>query len=229
MYFFKRISIWVPNVYGCVLISLCLVAMTAIAGRHIHQFLSIEQVTGAKILIVEGWIPPAELDQAMITFRSGKYSMLITTGGPAPESFTEKKNVSYAELARDYLINKGISSNSVKAVPTPNTDRDRTYLSAAITRDWLNSAGLSPKMLDVISSGVHSRRTLLLYRKAFGPEVNVGIRPTVPTEYDPANWWRTSLGTKTVLMESISLIWTVFFFNQKNAEEFVISASHIKP
>lgn len=183
------------------------------AGRHVHAFLALEQPSDARLLVVEGWIPPAELEQAAARFKSGRYHTLITTGGPVTATLYLQKPEAYAVLSRDYLVRHGLPAAAVIAVPAPASMRDRTFLSAVMVRTWLQQSGQTVKALDVFSSGAHSRRSQLAYQLAFGPAVRIGILAARPSEYDPAAWWRSSTGAKTVIGEAISWLWTVLFFH----------------
>ena len=147
---------------------------------------------------------PDELDQAITRFHTGSYNTVITTGGAIPASLYRHESTTYAGLARDYLVRRGIPSDSVTAVPAPESAQDRTYLSAVMVRDWLTQSGRKIDAVDVFSSGVHSRRSRAVYRLAFGPAVRVGIIAARPSAYDPDAWWTTSTGAKTVLSETIA-------------------------
>lgn len=156
---------------------------------------------------------PDELGQVIALLRNGNYNTVITTGGPVPTTLTRHESVSFAELARDYLILRGLPENMVTAVPAPASAQDRTYLSAIMVREWLKHSGQTVDALDVYSSGVHSRRTRAVYRMAFGPSVRIGILAARPTTYDFNSWWTTSDGAKTVITELIGWIWNELFFH----------------
>src|SRR5262249_14838687 len=134
------------------------------------------------------------------------------TGGPIPAGFEKLGRDSFAELARDFLVRRGLAEDAVTAVPTPASAQDRSFLSAVMLREWGARKGARWEALDLLSSGVHSRRSRMLYRIAFGPDVRIGILAARSGAYNPAAWWRTSVGAKTVLSETISLVWTKLFF-----------------
>ncbi len=165
------------------------------------------------MLVVEGWMPPEELDQAVALFQMGKYKLVITTGGPITSTIYHQKPHAYAPLAREYLIRQGIPADAVVAVPAPASAQDRTYLSAVMVRFWLAKSNQDIDLIDLFSSGVHARRSRELYRLAFGPAVTIGIISAKPSDYDPAAWWTTSIGAKTVITELISWFWTMLLFN----------------
>ena len=66
--------------------------------------------------------------------------------------------------------------------------------------------------IDVVSSGVHARRTWLLFEKAF-PSVDVGIISITPNSYDTSRWWLFSEGVRSVISESIAYIYARFIFS----------------
>ena len=70
--------------------------------------------------------------------------------------------------------------------PSPRREsaQDRTFLSAVVVRDWLRRQGGTIDAVDLFSGGVHARRSRLVYRIAFGPEVDVGVFAAPPRRYD---------------------------------------------
>ena len=208
----RRREVWIPTVWGWLFILIVGAGTLVLAGRHAHSFLAPNQPSGAHLLIVEGWMSASELDQAVDGFRDGGYERIITTGGPIEPGLGRSDHASYAGLARDYLVQRGLPGISVTAVPAPASGQDRTYLSAVMVREWLEQSGLAVDAIDVLSSGVHSRRSWALYRVAFGSRVRIGILAARPISYDPDGWWRTSVGAKTVMSEALSWIWTEVFF-----------------
>lgn len=209
---FRQKQIWIPTISGWILTFALFSGLLLFAGRYVYPFLAPEQPAGARLLAVEGWLQPEELDQAVIRFKVGNYSRIITTGGPVSANLYHPAPVPYAVLARDYLVRRGLPAATVNAVPAPASLKDRTFLSAVMVRTWLEESGQTVAALDVFSSGVHSRRSRAVYRLAFGPDVRIGIIAARPTEYDPDNWWQTSAGAKTVIAETISWLWTELFF-----------------
>lgn len=208
----RRRTIWMPTFAGWALALLAVIAALAWIFLHLHAFLAVNQPVAARLLVVEGWVSPRELDQAIALFRNGHYRSVITTGGPGTADLYQPNPVAYARLARDYLIRHGVPADTVTAVAAPESAQDRTYLSAVMVRDWLQQSGLKVDALDVFSSGVHSRRSRALYRMAFGPKVRIGILAARPGTYNPDAWWTSSNGVKTVISESISWIWTELLF-----------------
>ena len=211
--FFHRQEIWIPTIPGGLVILFVCAGACLLAVRHVHSFLAPNESVGARLLIIEGWMAPDQLDQGLAAVRNGGYNNVITVGSTAPADLYRAEPVPYAELARDYLVRHGLPGSLVTAVPVPESAQDRTYLNAVMIRGWLQRSGRTVDAIDVFSSGVHSRRSRMLYRTAFGPHIRVGILAARPSGYDPDAWWATSVGAKSVLSEAISWVWTALFFH----------------
>lgn len=210
---FRRRRVWVPTIWTWLLLLVAISASLTFAVRHISFFLAPNHPVHARLLVVEGWMDAQELDQAAATYRSGGYERIVTTGGPIDEFEHVDPTASYAERARSYLVRSGLPTASVLAAPAPASAQNRSFLSAVMVREWATRSGLAVDELDVVSSGVHSRRSWLLYEMAFGAPVRIGIVSVRPSNYALDGWWRTSTGTKEVLAETIAWIWTKAFFH----------------
>jgi hypothetical protein len=65
----------------------------------------------------------------------------------------------------------------------------------------------------VISLGPHTRRTRLLFEKALGKEVSVGVMAVEDQDYDPRHWWRSSEGFRVVSGELLAYGYARFWFH----------------
>ena len=97
-------------------------------------------------------------------------------------------------------------------VPSHVNGRERTYSSAIALRDWFREHKTLVSSINALTEGAHARRTRLLYQKAVGRNVTVGIIAVSNPDYDPKQWWRYSDGVREVTGESIAYIYTKFFF-----------------
>ncbi len=216
---FRRRHVWLPTLWG---VMLSLVALTALAAALIANAPAYLAVTepardadgkGARLLIVEGWMDDRELDQAVAVFRNGRYERIVTTGGPLeswigiPVPWKD-----YAERGARYLAAHGLADATIDAVPAPASAQDRTFLSAVVVREWAARQRIPLDAVDLLSVGVHARRSRMMFRAALGPGVEVGVIAAQPSFYEPQRWWKTSAGAKLVLGESISLAWTACCF-----------------
>lgn len=210
---FQKRQVWVPTFTGTIAILIIVAIGLVSLASNLHNFLALNQPIKAHILVVEGWMDSAELDQAAKLAKQVGYQHVITTGGHVKGLPYTGKTATYAELSRNYLITYGnLNPQVVTAVSTPESAQDRTYLSAVMVRLWLEQAQLDNTSIEIASAGVHSRRTKATFRLALKPTMNLGIRAVQPSGYDPNTWWKTSVGAKTVITECISWIWTELFF-----------------
>jgi hypothetical protein len=211
---FRRRQIWFPSLLGGLLL-IALAALGLLAAiRFMYPFLAQERpAPGARLLVIEGWLGAGEFDQAVVIFRRGQYERVVTTGGPIDNWPDLLGATNHADFAARYLRTHGLAGVDLTSVPAPASAQERSFLSAVQVRDWATRQGLRPTALDVFSSGVHARRSRMLYQLAFGPEVDVGVLSARPSDYESEGWWQTSAGAKTVLGELISLAWTVCCFH----------------
>jgi hypothetical protein len=204
---FRRREIWFPTLWGWLALLVLGAAFVLFVGRSIHGFLAMTDPVGARVLVVEGWMGPEELDEVIAVFRARGYERIITTGGPMSSWSPAPAPTNYADRAALYLKEHGVPEEALTAVPARARIRDRTYNSAVTVREWAKRSGLRLEALDLISDGPHARRSRALYQLAFGPEVKVGVLATKSYDYDAARWWRSSLGAKDVIEQAIEYAW----------------------
>ena len=110
-----------------------------------------------------------------------------------------------------------MAADAVQVVPAHTVGRDRTYTSALALRDWFREHHLNVTALNVVSADVHSRRTRLLFQRAFGSEVRVGIVAIPDPDYEPRHWWRYSEGVREILGETIAYGYAKFIFTPEKS------------
>jgi uncharacterized SAM-binding protein YcdF (DUF218 family) len=205
--FFRLRRIWLPTMFGWIVLLLLSIVTSILIVRNIYAFLAQNEPVGARILVIEGWLAPEELDQAVKIYKKGGYERVVTTGGPIsgwPELII---NTDYAKVSADYLAKHGVPRDAIIIVPTPSSAQERTFLSAVVLRESARNLGIVLDSFDVFSSGAHSRRSRLLYQMAFGPNVRIGILAARPAFYDSEAWWRASNGVEAIIFQSIGLLW----------------------
>ena len=185
---------------------------------NVQPFLAPTQRADTKILVVEGWLPGYALRLAADEFRAGHYEKVFTTGGPVAGS-DGATNIfnTVANVGGDALLAAGLPAESVQVVPAHTVGRDRTYTSALALRDWFRAHNLNVTAINVVSADVHSRRTQLLFQRAFGSEVKVGIVAIPDPDYEPRRWWRYSEGVREILGESIAYGYAKFIFSPEKS------------
>ena len=223
---FRRRQIWLPTLFGTVVVLAIVAALGLAALSQVGGFLAPTRFAvgsdgrGARTLVVEGWLDDDALADAVALTRSGRYDRVVTSGGPIQTWRELQPWPTYAERARDYLLRHGVRETLVVAVPAPELEQDRSYLSAVMVRDWVRAQGVALAPIDVFSADVHARRSRLVYAMAFGTGVDVGIVAAPPHRWRLDRWWATSEGTKAVMSELLSLAWTkcCFWPSEKPAQ-----------
>jgi uncharacterized SAM-binding protein YcdF (DUF218 family) len=210
--FFRPRQIWLPTFFGWLLLLVISLATCMFVALNIYSFLAQNEPVGARVLVVEGWLDPEGLEQAVVAFKRGRYERVVTTGGPIMGRPELLRYGTYARFAADYLAQHGIPHNVITAAPAPPSAQDRTFLSAVVLRDFARQQGLNLHAIDVFSSGTHARRSRLLFQMALGSEIRVGVFAAHPIGgygqyYPPENWWRSSSAAESIVMQSIGLIW----------------------
>ncbi len=174
----------------------------------IYPFLAVTYRVDAEFLVVEGWVHPLSIHRAVEEFRTGSYQLTFVTGGPVEGmgGYTNDYNTA-ASVGADLLKGAGLPSRLVQMVPSRVMSRDRTYSSATALRDWFHEHHLSVHGINVVTEGVHARRTRLLFQEAFGDRVLVGVIATSNPDYDTTHWWRYSQGVRDVISETIAYVY----------------------
>ena len=99
-----------------------------------------------------------------------------------------------------------MTNDSVQPIPCWVERKDRTYNAALAVEQWFQENGVSVRSIDVMTLGPHARRSRLLFQKAFGKEVRVGVISVEDRDYDPDHWWASSQGVREVVGEAIAYI-----------------------
>lgn len=196
------------------LIVLAVVILTfSLCWLRIYPFLAVTHRVDTDVLVVEGWIHEYAIRAAVEEFRSGSYQRVFTTGGPVEGSggYINDYNTS-ASVGADLLKKYGLGNGSLQMVPSRVMDRDRTYSSAVALRSWLRDNNTAIRNINVLTEDLHARRTRLLFQKALGHNVAVGIIAVPNPDYDSGHWWRYSQGVKDVVSETVAFMYAKLLF-----------------
>ena len=117
-----------------------------------------------------------------------------------------------ASVGADELKKRGVPSRMVQMVPSRVMNRDRTYASAVALREWFREHDMTMSSLNVLTEDTHARRTHLLFEKALGKNVAVGIIAVPNPDYNARRWWKYSEGVKDVVSEGIAYLYARLFF-----------------
>ena len=202
-FFFRRKECWVPTIQGAVLVAGVLAIVFVVLVRTVYTFLALTKPVESKVLVVEGWVPDYALVNAVEEFRRNRYRLLVTTGEPLQKGTYLQAYSNYAELASATLLKLGVGSDSLVTVPGSRTRLDRTYTSALALRGWLEQSLPDVHAVNIMTLGVHARRTRMLFQRALGEGVNVGVISIEDADFDPRFWWTSSSGFQRVLEETV--------------------------
>ena len=180
---------------------------------RVYPFLAVTHRVDTNVLVVEGWIHKYAIRAAVEEFRSRSYERVFTTGGPV-EGIGRYINdyQTSASVGAELLKKYGVPNESMQMVPSRVMDRDRTYGSAVALRNWFRENNMPVRSINVLTENVHARRTSLLFRKALGDDVAVGVIAVPNPDYDSRHWWRYSQGVKDVVSETVAFIYAKLLF-----------------
>lgn len=208
-----------PTWRGCLVLGVVLIAFLTLSGlvliRGIHPFLASEAPVDAEVLVVEAWVPNYALKVATDRAAARDCRFLLLAGGMVKGEVDPEPGDTYPRMAEARLKHLGENMERVRVVESVTPTRDRTYSSAVAVREWLAREGVKVSKIDVLTVGPHARRSRLLYQKALGPDVKVGIISVPDREYDASHWWRYSEGVKEVLSEGAAYLYARFLFRPR--------------
>ncbi|KMP12152.1 hypothetical protein UR09_01760 [Candidatus Nitromaritima sp. SCGC AAA799-A02] len=182
---------------------------------NIYSFLAPTQPVQGDILVVEGWLPEYALDWVRKKFQNENRQLLVVTGGKLTVGYHLSKYKTWAHLGAETLREQGIRAEKILSIPSPDVQKDRTYATAVEVKKRLAEKSLTPQSIDVISFGPHSRRTWLMFKTVFQPQVQVGIIAIEPREYDSSRWWVSSAGVRTMISEVIAYLYARLIFSPR--------------
>jgi len=178
-----------------------------------YRFLAVTQRLDTDVLVVEGWVHPYAARAAVEEFRNQSYRQIFTTGGPVVGNggYINDYQTS-ASVGADLLKKEGIPGTLIQVVPSHVIGRDRTYSSAVALRDWFRQHDLKVRAINVLTEGAHARRTRLLFKRALGPGVSVGIISVPSPDFDAKRWWLYSEGVEGIVEEGVGYLYAISFF-----------------
>lgn len=188
--------------------SVAVLAAIVLFASAIHDFLGINDPVQANVLVVEGWAweSPA-MKKAADEFNRGKYDVVLTVGVLPGAQESESIQEDFAELSAEELIRFGVDAQAIQALAIPYVDRHRTYASALAVKHWLAGSKIDVVGINVVTLGAHARKSLVLFKRAFGERVPIGVIAGAENAYDPERWWLSVSGIYTVLRKAIGYLY----------------------
>lgn len=110
------------------------------------------------------------------------------------------------------MIKCGIDINRMMAIPDQGSSRGmRTYQSAVAIRKELQKKYGHLKSADVFTHASHGRESLVLFKKAFGNELKVGVISAKPQLFDAEHWWMSKAGWWMVMKGATGYVYAELF------------------
>ncbi len=106
---------------------------------------------------------------------------------------------SYADATAEALIMAGTPATRIVRLPTVMLGESRTWANAQRFAQEARTTGIDE--VDIISFGIHARRSRIAFRTACGDGVTVGVRCIEDPELQRGRWWRSWNGWLKVLRE----------------------------
>lgn len=184
--------------------------------NKVEGFLSVNQPVNGEVLVVEGWLPDYALQEVAGKHLERNYRLIVVCGGPLERGTYLTGYDTYADVGRDTL-SRISGRKDIIAVPVQRVQKDRTYAAAAALRRWFLENDVKWRKIDVVTIGVHARRSWMLHRSVFGRSFSIGVVAIENQNYDAEKWWTTSQGVKTVIMETIAYLYSLIFFQDAGA------------
>lgn len=211
-FFFKKRTFYVPNLPLLLLIAVTTFITAASIFFSIHPFFACNYPLPSDAIIIEGWLPDYCFKKAADIFYSQPaIKKIFITGGPLEKGSYLAEYQSYAELGKASLLKLSLPDSQLIAVPACYSSVNRTYASALAFKEWIDSSGCRISRFTLLSESTHTRRSLLLFRRALGKKYSIGSIAIVSKNYQPRFWWRSSNGVRAVLDETVAYLYALLF------------------
>ncbi len=212
-----------PTLFGWLLILIIIIIVSRLSLGSVYTYLAVNKPVESQTMVIEGWVPAYVLKDAVKYYKENNYERLVVTGIPIVnyEFISPYKNTAEATiLALKYY---GINDTIYLANIPTNVFVDRTF-HTAVASNMLFSENNWPKDFNIYSVGVHSRRSRLMFKKAFGADYEVGIIAPRDRTFLPDAWWKSSKGFRNVSNEFVATVFVSLFFHPdyKDCEERIV-------
>ena len=201
---------WALSPRGLLLVLLATIIIGITGIRTLYPFLAITQRVPARILVLDGWLPTIDINKAAAIYLAGNYSQLLDVSSTYDFQAIDQDRGN-ANVVTHILVRDGIPPEQVKPIVFSGVKVERTFISAVAVKEWCNQHGVPLQSLDIATLGPHARRSRLLYEKALGGSVKVGVIALDDPAYDSLHWWRSSEGVREVLFEFVAYIYVRVF------------------
>lgn len=209
---FKKSICYRPTFLGWIIILISVVIIFRLSLVGVYYFLAVNNPVNSNTLVLEGSAPTYVVKDALKYYNENGYDRLIVTGIPIVtyEFIAPYKNTADATVRA--LRYYGFDDTAYVAPIPSNILIDRTYNTAIVTR-MLFEDNNWPHNLDIYTVGVHSRRSRMMFEKAFGADYDIGIISHRDRTFAPNHWWKSSKGFRNVSNEFVATLYVSMFFH----------------
>jgi len=193
------------------LLALCVGALGLVRGAY--PFLAITRPASAETLVVEGWLPPSMVQQLANRYAATNYRQVVVVRGLYKGRTSYESGEYAANYLAESLVQLGVPKDRLHVVFFDTVRVDRTYHSALAIKKWCRERGEKIDSMELVTKGPHARRSRLVFQKAFGDEVKIGVLALEDDQYDPQHWWRSSAGIREVPFELVAYCYAKFLFS----------------
>lgn len=163
--------------------------------RDIYNFFAMPTLrVDADILIVEGWGGPGITQTAVDEFHATQYNYIVVAASEVDRGADLIPEESSALQAAEALVKRGIPSEKILVVAPVTDGWNKTAKAAKAACAILKEKGMQPRGLNVITLGLHARRSRLAYQHAIGPGTPVGIITVPSPRFIHRQWWTSRTG-----------------------------------
>lgn len=104
-----------------------------------------------------------------------QFNSVFDIGSLGGEDRIKNDYKSHPEIIRNKLIASGIDPYKIIAVTGKKTNINRTLTGALAFRNWLKASGQKVTGVNIITMGIHARRTWITYKELLGKSYKIGI------------------------------------------------------
>jgi uncharacterized SAM-binding protein YcdF (DUF218 family) len=210
--FLVRRERWSLSWRGSLVVLLVGLAAIIALGRGLFSLLAVYAPTSGEILVVEGWIRSESVEQAAKVCLKTNYQDVVVVVAVTEAKSKWDSGRYKGEYIAGALESAGVPKNRIQVLFCEAVQKDRTYACARAVREWLQKREKPVQAIDVVTIGSHARRSRLLFQKAMGSTIRVGVLAMDERGYDPVHWWRSSEGVREVLFEGVAYLYVRLFF-----------------
>lgn len=108
-------------------------------------------------------------------------------------------------FVKNYLLELGVNEKDLVLLEFEPAKRNQTLKSAQLCADWAIQQKISS--INVVSSGIHSRRSWVTYKKTFPKQIEVGVISFQTESSNQNQLYYSFYGIKSALEELFTYVW----------------------